>query len=184
MIVVVAIVAAPGRLRVITSAEESAQGRIQAWAAGVEMLKSKPVLGVGFAEFTNWHERVAHNSFVHVFAETGFVGIFFFVGTFYWFFVGNGPLRNVAGAVASPMARDLWASCIGAVVCACFLSRQYVPVLYIPLALGAVRIGVEQAGDTGLTFQRWWDWCVVAFLAVAVVTVSYVAVRALVVWSV
>jgi hypothetical protein len=198
VLLLVLVLMAPGRLREVTSSEESAQFRIQAWNIGFELLKSKPVLGVGTGEFMTFHNRVAHNSFVHVFAETGLVGLFFFVGMFYWFFVTNGPLRNVAGAVDSPLARDLWASCLGLVVCACFLSRQYVPILYIPLALGAARVTIAQADDeqpgepvpatsvgtsiaeaAAVDVARWWDWPVQGAVTVGVVLAAYAAIRTL-----
>lgn len=182
-VVGVLLTARSSRLQEMTSSEESAQGRIQAWSAGLEMLKSKPVLGVGVGAFTEHHERVAHNSFVHTFAEVGFVGGFFFVGMFFWFFVGNGAARDVAGAAGSTLARDLWASCIGIIVCACFLSRQYSPVLYLPLVMGAVRMSVEQKGDHQEPFQRRWDWLVLLILSCGVVVAAYVAVRVLAVWS-
>jgi putative inorganic carbon (hco3(-)) transporter len=193
-ILVALVLAAPGRVSEISSSEESAQGRIQAWSAGFEMLKSKPVLGVGTGEFTAHHQRVAHNSFVHVFAETGLIGLFFFVGMFYWFFVTHGPLRNVAGAVDSALARDLWAGGIGVVVCACFLSRQYVPVLYLPLVLGASRVTIARAankatGDqadatavgasSAASIGRWWDWLLQGAVTIGVVVATYVAIRTL-----
>jgi hypothetical protein len=206
VLLLVLVLTAPGRLREVTSSEESAQLRIQAWSVGFEMLKSKPVLGVGTGEFSTFHNRVAHNSFVHVFAETGLIGLFFFVGMFYWFFVTNGRLRNVAGAADSPLARDLWAGCLGLVVCACFLSRQYVPILYIPLALGAARVTVAQAQDetpvdtpgamAGVTsgampadhssalpaqmsVGQWWDWPVQGVVTAGVVLAVYAAIRTL-----
>ena len=196
------ILAAPGRIREVSASEASAQGRIQAWVAGVEMLKAKPVLGVGTGEFTAYHPRVAHNSFVHVFAETGLVGLFFFVGMFYWFFVTTGPRRNVAGAVDSALARDLWAGCIGLIVCACFLSRQYVPILYIPLALGAARLTIARSADetrvdttgamaapvpAGIPNEmpdrtsggQWWDWPIQGVVTAGVVVAAYVVIRTL-----
>jgi hypothetical protein len=202
VVALVAVMAAPGRGREVSSSEASAQGRIQAWVAGFEMLKTNPIMGVGYGEFTRHHYRVAHNSFVHVFGETGLVGLFFFVGMFYWFFVANGPLRNVAGASESAMARDVWASCIGLTVCACFLSRQYVPILYLPLVLGAVRVSVSEAaaGQAGTTpavpatapaaeaavevpevtsFGQWWDWPIQGAVTVGVVLAVYVAIRTL-----
>lgn len=184
------LLAGSGRNREISSSEESAQGRIQAWAAGFEMLKAKPVLGVGTGEFVTHHVRVAHNSFVHVFAETGLVGLFCFVGMFYWFFVGNGPLRNVEGAADSGLARDLWASAIGLIVCATFLSQQYVPILYIPLALGAARVTIAQEPEAAAAgtvepatapepIGRWWDWLVQGGVTAGVVVLTYGVIRTL-----
>ena len=174
------LLAAPGRIREMSSSEESAQSRVQAWEAGFEMLKSKPVLGVGFGEFINHYAQVAHNSFVHVFAETGFIGGFLFVGMFYWFFVANGSGRNVAGAAQSTLARDLWASGVGVTACACFLSQQYVPVLYVPLVLGAVRVSAERQPNDEAPVTRWWDWGLVLLASLAVVLAILAVVRTLV----
>lgn len=206
VVLLVAVVATSGRGREISSSEASAQGRIQAWSAGFDMLRAKPVLGVGTGEFIRYHHRVAHNSFVHVFAEEGLVGLFFFVGMFYWFFMTNGTLRDIEGAAASPLARDLWASAIGVTVCACFLSRQYIPVLYLPLVLGASRITIAQEPDEAAeemdvpvpgavpsavpgadpeqdtetrSIGRWWDWPLLGACTIGVVLLTYVVIRTL-----
>ena len=142
------------------------------------MLKSHPLLGVGFDRFTEYHERVAHNSFVNTFAEMGVVGGFCFVGLFYWHFVGTGSRRNVAGAATSPIARDLWASAIGIVVAASFLSRQNVPALYIPVALGAARVAVE-GGEDLQPVSMLWDWILVGLCTGGTVVGVYIGVRLL-----
>ncbi|MEI6668152.1 MAG: O-antigen ligase family protein [Acidobacteriota bacterium] len=177
------LVAGSGRLQRMESGEESAQGRIQAWAAGLEMFRARPVLGVGYGQFTEHNNLVAHNSFVHTFSELGFVGEFFLVGMFYWLIVANRSAGNLAGELASPLRLDVWASGIGVIVCICFLSRQYSPVLYVPLALSATRLSLERPTDDALPKSSFADWVRVLLLAVAVVGVTSVAVRLLAVWS-
>ncbi len=59
--------------------EASAAGRIDAWFQGFEMFKSNPLLGVGYHNFTEYHDHTAHNSFVLVLAETGIVGFYFWL---------------------------------------------------------------------------------------------------------
>jgi probable O-glycosylation ligase (exosortase A-associated) len=58
----------------------SAMGRLAAWTVAVKMASAHPVLGVGFTNFRrHYHEysqpgefvRVAHNSYLQVWAETG-----------------------------------------------------------------------------------------------------------------
>jgi hypothetical protein len=175
----VLLVAGSSRMQEMSASEDSAQGRIQAWSAGLDMLRSKPVLGVGYHQFTEYHVLVAHNSFVHTFAETGLVGGVFFVGMFFWFFIGNGAARNMSGAAQSPLALELWASGIGVVACICFLSRQYSPVLYIPLALGAARLSIEQQPDTLDSFGSRRDWAILLLLSAGVLIAAYAAVRVL-----
>lgn len=138
----------PSRLSELDAKEESAAGRLEAWYEGIKMLQSHPLLGVGKGNFTDHHHLTAHNSFVLVFAELGFVGYLIWVG-----FVGISAYM-VYRLVRSPMPqglaegepRALWsryhkvactysASLIGFFMCAFFLSRGYVVLLVIVCAL-------------------------------------------------
>jgi O-antigen ligase len=60
--------------------DSSSEGRIDAWYDGFQMLIGNPLFGVGFGRFIEHHVRVAHNSFVHCFAELGLVGYFLWLG--------------------------------------------------------------------------------------------------------
>ena len=71
---------APSRVSEMSADEESAAGRWDAWFEGFEMVKSHPLFGVGKGLFTDHNGLTAHNSFVLSFAETGFVGYFFWFG--------------------------------------------------------------------------------------------------------
>ena len=67
--------------------EPSAFGRVDAWYEGLDMFKTHPLLGVGAGNFTDYNELTAHNSFVLVLAETGFLGFLTwlaFVGYCFW----------------------------------------------------------------------------------------------------
>jgi putative inorganic carbon (hco3(-)) transporter len=68
---------APSRVSEMSADEESAAGRWDAWFEGFEMLRSRPLFGVGKGLFTDHNHLTAHNSFVLSFAETGLVGYFF-----------------------------------------------------------------------------------------------------------
>jgi putative inorganic carbon (HCO3(-)) transporter len=48
--------------------------RLEAWANGLEMFKSSPLFGIGFNNFTDFHDITAHNSFVLCLAELGLLG--------------------------------------------------------------------------------------------------------------
>jgi len=181
--VVVILAAGPSRFQQIDSSEASAQGRIQSWAAGLQMLKSQPILGVGYGNFGDFNQITAHNSFVHSFAELGVIGGTCFVGMWYWFFVTTGAGRNVAGAATSRLALDILASGVGVMVCAVFLSRQYSPILYVPLALAAARVTVTPGDDQQTSFQRPWDWGLLLLLSIGVVIGTYVLVLVLARWS-
>lgn len=67
--------------------EESAFGRVDAWYEGFDMFRTHPLFGVGFGNFTDYNALTAHNSFVLVLAETGFLGFvtwLAFVGYGFW----------------------------------------------------------------------------------------------------
>jgi cell division protein FtsX len=100
------------------------------------MLKSHPLTGVGYDQYTEYHYMVAHNSFVHTFAELGLIGAFIFVGMFYWYFKGLSLIPDSAEEFL-PWRRALLASAVGVLTCGWFLSRQYVPIYYVMLGLGA-----------------------------------------------
>jgi O-antigen ligase len=179
---VTAIVAfGPSRINEIQTDEESAQGRIVAWSEGLQMLKSQPVLGVGWSHFTDFHEQVAHNSFVHIVAETGLVGGFFFVGLLYSYFMSLRVAR--AGPLESHTAIDwtepLIASGVGLFTGAVFLSRQYNPAFYTVVALGSAYAALRGAGavfEGRPAGASLFDAARVAGLEVLAIVVVYAAV--------
>jgi O-Antigen ligase len=61
--------------------------RMDAWSAGLEMMKEHPVFGVGFNDFTEHYTLTAHNTIVVCAAELGLVGLYLwllFVSTAFW----------------------------------------------------------------------------------------------------
>ena len=75
---VAAIVFAPIVGTVILSLQNnidaSADGRLEAWYAGILMLLHNPVFGIGRGQFLEEHGLVAHNSYIHVAGELGVPG--------------------------------------------------------------------------------------------------------------
>jgi putative inorganic carbon (hco3(-)) transporter len=179
----IVLAAGPSRFQQLEASEDSAQGRIQSWAEGLQMFRSRPILGVGFANYTEYNELVAHNSFVHSFAELGFVGGYFFVGLFYWMLLGNGATKDIAGGRESTLALDAWASGLGLLTCVCFLSRQYSPAVFVPLAIGAARVAVERTSDENVREKLGAGWGRLAFISAGVLVGTYVLVRVFAVWS-
>lgn len=58
----------------------SAMGRIDSWGAGMTMLRSHPIIGVGKGQFIEHHDLDSHNSFVRAGAELGLLGLYSFIG--------------------------------------------------------------------------------------------------------
>jgi O-antigen ligase len=178
----------PSRLSQMNSDEESAQGRVTAWEAGLEMLQSSPVWGVGKGQFTEHHWLTAHNSLVLCLAEVGLLGTWFWLGLFYFVFRDIQWLsrRNAAAADGAP-SRDngpplaalppaagvpvpaqagrkshtvlLQISLTTFLVGGFFLSRTYSPPLYVYLGLAAAAAQVEaQRAGVSLPAATVKDW--------------------------
>ena len=140
-----------GRQTELGVGEETAQARIGLWSEGLTMLKTSPVFGVGYGQYDERVGQVAHNSFVHAFAELGFFGGAMFLGAFALAFVSVHRVRK-AGKVDVDLRRlgpYLLAIIAGYAVGMLSLSRTYVVPTYLVLGLAgaygeiARRNGVE-----------------------------------------
>jgi putative inorganic carbon (HCO3(-)) transporter len=133
-----------------TDLDESASERIVAWTEGFDMLKTSPLLGVGFGGFSDHHTLTAHNSLVLCFAETGLVGCFFWVGLVVVTLLELHGLTRLPGTepfdeMARQWAEGLQLALIGFLVAAFFLSRTFVPTLYLILGLSAAVATIARA---------------------------------------
>jgi hypothetical protein len=92
----IALVAFGGRQTTVdvTNREDTAQNRIQLWAEGLAMFRQEPLFGIGMDEYAEQAQFVAHNSFVHTYAELGFLGGTLFTGAFYACLSGLSRLRR------------------------------------------------------------------------------------------
>lgn len=157
------------RMQELDAGEESANGRVEAWYEGLHMFLSNPVFGVGAGNFTEYNELTAHNSFVLVLAETGFVGYFLwlaFVGYSFWMMLGvlryEPPVSTVETQSEKRMALTLLLSLCGLFAAAFFLSRSYMIVLYLIAAMvTGYYVGARQR-EPGLPAfslaEGWWRW--------------------------
>ncbi|URL60057.1 O-antigen ligase family protein [Luteibacter flocculans] len=137
------------RMSELDAGEESAAGRVDAWYSGLEMFRDHPALGVGAGNFTEYHELTAHNSFVLVLAETGFIGFVLWLAfVCYGFLMMLAIVRHerapsgdaameAAWTTERQIALTLLLSQCGLFVAAFFLSRSYMVVLYLIAALVA-----------------------------------------------
>lgn len=135
------------RMQDLDPDEESAFGRVDAWYSGLHMFLSHPVFGVGAGNFTEYNDLTAHNSFVLVLAETGFVGYMLwlaFVGYSFWMMLTvlrykpdgiDDPARAKAWQSEQRMALTLLLSLCGLFSAAFFLSRSYTVVMYLIAAM-------------------------------------------------
>jgi putative inorganic carbon (HCO3(-)) transporter len=146
--------------RAISVKEESAAARIEAWSEGLALLRTNPVTGIGFKNFTDYHELTAHNSFVLCLSELGILGYCLWLGMIIL------TIRNLkqlarAGLPADGKAPPLhhaeiarWATALeigmyGFLCAGFFLSRAYTPTLFLLLGMGVCLTDIgREAGIT------------------------------------
>jgi O-Antigen ligase len=136
-------------------ADESTSGRLVAWTEGFEMLRTRPILGVGYGQFVDHHTLTAHNSLVLCFAETGLLGSFFWVGLFVVTLLELHALKNLPGDepfddLARQWAEGLQLSLIGFMTAAFFLSRTFVPTLYLIIGLSAAVAAIARDANRSI----------------------------------
>lgn len=190
----------PSRMQEMDVSEASAAGRVDSWYEGIQMFTANPIFGIGADNFSDLHNLTAHNSFVLVMAETGIIGFavwLAFVGYCFRMMLAVVRLRaRVPGALPEAMpdpaveqqwhedravATALLLSLIGFFVCAFFLSRSYVIILYL---LAGLVVGhyLELSRRWPLPVFRLgrdlWLWPVVACVGVVAL---YVTVKVLLV---
>lgn len=144
------------QFREIDVEEAGAQGRIDAWYAGYQMFRSNPIIGIGHRQFTEYHEETAHNSFVLVFSEMGIVGCMVWVAILLStvvilyqisekkFLDPDIQLNEKLATIRdqeSLIATTLLYCFVAFAVSGFFLSRSYIPILYIYIGMAAATAG-------------------------------------------
>jgi putative inorganic carbon (HCO3(-)) transporter len=160
-----AVVISPSRMGELSPYEQSASGRVYAWIDGLVMLKSKPLLGIGFQNFAAIHGRAAHSAFIQCLAELGLIGYFAWLALLYTSIadVVRAGRRSATGE-ENRYADILLLSLIGSLGSAFFLSQAYSPVLYILLALSATTVKHAEIGPTRPRLLSSWETVRIAVL--------------------
>jgi len=171
----VPVLVATTRLSELDADEASAEGRIDAWYEGMQMLQQYPLFGVGWQMFSDHHGLTAHNSIVLAMAELGLFGYTFWLalvflsGWMIWriaippkppkppptlpWLASSQPAPSTgaepsAKEVAERLAaRALLFGACGFSVGAFFLSQSYKAMLFLTCGLIAGRyLGMREAG--------------------------------------
>lgn len=130
----------------LVNSNDTGHERIKLWQEGFELFRESPVFGIGHGEYAERVLLVAHNSFIHCFAELGLLGGACFVGMFYCAIV---PLVHLSRAGNDGMAsRARLRHCLLAIVVAYgvglfSLSRAYVPPTYLIFGLAASFLALD-----------------------------------------
>ena len=128
-----------GRFAKMSSSEDTAQQRIELWREALVLFRGSPAFGIGVNRLDGEIGLVAHNSYVHAYAETGFFGGTAFVGAFFLaVLILHGAGRWAADAEAPGLTRlrpYLWAILASYLVALYSITRIYVASTYLPLGL-------------------------------------------------
>lgn len=89
LVVLAALTLAPAYLTETKDSNHSAQGRIDMWALGFQMVQTNPIFGIGRGNFGRYTGRlVAHNSGLEAMGEMGIPGLFAWMAMLYLGFKG------------------------------------------------------------------------------------------------
>jgi O-antigen ligase len=149
--------------REISFSEASTSGRLMAWGAGIGMLKSSPIFGVGYDAFQEGYEQT------------------FWVGLIVYTLVElNHLLRSIRVTTENESllrsGQLLRASLAAFLVSAWFLSRTYIMTFYLLISLAVALIQILKAEPTAIPTPAGRGWK----LTLAVQAVSILAVYAMV----
>lgn len=144
----------PSRMQEMDVSEASAMGRVDSWYEGIQMFMGSPLFGIGAGGYSDRHELTAHNSFVLVLAEMGIIGFTLWLAIVGYCFKmmltilrrNDGIIDDVPMDVSDEVALKDWRtdraialtllmSLTGFFTAAFFLSRSYVVILYLLVAL-------------------------------------------------
>ena len=139
-----------------SSEEDTSQSRIQLWSDGLQLFQHSPVTGIGAGQFAEEVGAVVHNTFLHAFAEVGFIGGSALLGAFGIGILAIRRLTKIAKRrqhepLESPAAKTLLrmqpvvlAIVVSFVVGVLSLSRPYSPMTYLVLGLAAAYLQVAE----------------------------------------
>jgi hypothetical protein len=114
-------------------AAESSLKRLGCMYTGVELLEKSPIVGVGYGQFTQYHDQTAHSAYVLAAAELGFPG-FFVWGLMGYLGVKSAIRTRLTNPAGSPLANwglALATSLTGIMTGIFFLSFTYHLVLWL-----------------------------------------------------
>ncbi|MEK7702455.1 MAG: O-antigen ligase family protein [Nitrospirota bacterium] len=160
-------------------------GRVDAWSAGLQMIKSHPLFGVGRGRFDELHDLAAHSAFVQVLAETGILGSFCWIGLFYI------TLRDIyqthqfksLGQLEDPYDMDetgvsLLIALFGFLLGAFFLSKAYTVLPFILIATWVATARQIERENEGLKFRfKRQDTAHILGLVIGLIVFLYISVR-------
>ena len=175
----------------VSGSGESANGRLEAWYFGIQMLLSHPLFGIGMGNFIEEHNLVAHNSYIHIASELGSLGYSLWGGTLIltmlasFILMKKHPVLDGEEYSVETKAnyvdeirinKVLFFSMVGFMITAFFLSRSYSLLLFVFLGLltaSHIRIlrlnpELKQLFSKKITYKCiWYSWIIIFTVFIA-----------------
>lgn len=157
--------------------DDTFQARLELWSSTLDEFRASPLFGVGQGQLVDRIGQVAHNSFLHVFAELGLLGGAAFIGAFAL------ALRSAwkcgpAGGELARLRPYIVAVIAGYAAGLLSLTRCYTVPTQLVLALGAVYVRLcAAAGVVSLPRFDGRTTRFVAVVAAAFLAATYLFVR-------
>jgi O-antigen ligase len=141
----------------VEDSEKPLNPRLVTWAAGWEMIKDNPLLGVGITQYQaagilyiEGRVQVAHNTLIQISTEAGIFAGLIYLWFFYNFYKTHRYIISKSeNSLNVNVANGLYVSSIGFFICAIFLNFMIPEMLYFLLLLNAVNL--NQVNDELLT---------------------------------
>lgn len=128
--------------------DKTSISRTTAWKQGMQMMRDRPVLGIGYSNWTKYHtvtyggyRMLPHNVFIEAGAELGYAGLVAFVALIGCTFVLNRRTRKLAGPASDEgrfvfyMAHGLDGALVGFLASGFFVTVLYYPFFWINFAM-------------------------------------------------
>lgn len=180
LMIVGLIVIGGGGGREFSSTESSASGRLDAWSAGINMLKEHVLFGVGYGDFTGRHGLTAHNSYVLAFSELGLLGYFFWMGLIVLasLELSNGFRTKDYQDVSRSLLVAFVQSMAAFLVAAFFLSRSYSISFFLVTALCICAGCISHMHDKnhGAISAARWLWLTLACVFGSIFSIYFVLI--------
>ncbi len=132
---------------------EESGTRVARWSEALQVFKAAPIFGVGMNMYSEYYALTAHNTFLLALAETGVFGTFMIIGLFYTTFKRLRAIQRGNGdEEIKATANLLNIAIIGFLAGSFFLSRLYIPVPYMFVALAVAAANIAGEGNSKIDF--------------------------------
>lgn len=161
----------------VDNPEDTFQTRLDLWSQSIEAFRSAPILGIGQGKLLDLIGHVAHNSYLHAFAELGVVGGVAFLGAFFLIVRGVWMAWPTDGELAR-LRPYVLALTVGYGTGILALSRTYTVPTQLVLGLGTVFVMLaSRCGRVVLPRMSWRCVGQVSTVSGCFLVATYVFVR-------